>query len=219
MGLGGPPCAPSQPLGVPLCSPLLGSDVTFVVGREQQRVFAHRCVLACRCQAFRGMLGGCGEDPPSSVPPQGPFVLGNVQPDVFLAVIEFLYTNSVSLNSHIVSGEGGGRIWGGLIFFFFWVVLHGERERIWARWASWVPSSSGFSVSVGTGGADLIGGVRPAGPVQGMALLHPGCRVPPLCPYAGGHPRMTLKMIRGGREDGTTHVHRLSPVPQPQMCP
>uniref|UniRef100_A0A8B9ERJ7 BTB domain containing 19 n=1 Tax=Anser cygnoides TaxID=8845 RepID=A0A8B9ERJ7_ANSCY len=78
------------------------SDVTFVVGREQQRVFAHRCVLACRCQAFRGMLGG-GEDPPGSVPPQGPFVLGNVQPDVFLAVIEFLYTNSVTLNSHIAA--------------------------------------------------------------------------------------------------------------------
>uniref|UniRef100_A0A8C0FFX2 BTB domain-containing protein n=1 Tax=Bubo bubo TaxID=30461 RepID=A0A8C0FFX2_BUBBB len=32
------------------------SDVTFVVGREQQKVFAHRCVLACRCQAFQGML-------------------------------------------------------------------------------------------------------------------------------------------------------------------
>ncbi|NXL87672.1 BTBDJ protein, partial [Alectura lathami] len=77
------------------------SDVTFVVGREQQRVFAHRCVLACRCQAFRGMLAG-DEDPPGSVPPQGPFVLGNVQPEVFLAVIEFLYTNSVTLNSHIV---------------------------------------------------------------------------------------------------------------------
>lgn len=119
MGLGGPPCAPSQPLGVPLCSPLLGSDVTFVVGREQQRVFAHRCVLACRCQAFRGMLGGCGEDPPGSVPPQGPFVLGNVQPDVFLAVIEFLYTNSVSLNSHIVSGEGGRKDLGWVDFFFF----------------------------------------------------------------------------------------------------
>ncbi|XP_071897933.1 BTB/POZ domain-containing protein 19 isoform X3 [Anas platyrhynchos] len=39
---------------------------------------------------------------PGQQPPvQGPFVLGNVQPDVFLAVIEFLYTNSVSLNSHI----------------------------------------------------------------------------------------------------------------------
>ncbi|NXN40336.1 BTBDJ protein, partial [Rhinoptilus africanus] len=80
------------------------SDVTFVVGREQQKVFAHRCVLACRCQAFRGMFsqGLVGsEDPPGSIPPQGPFILGNVQPEVFLAVIEFLYTNSVTLNSHI----------------------------------------------------------------------------------------------------------------------
>ncbi|XP_057281833.1 BTB/POZ domain-containing protein 19 isoform X1 [Pezoporus wallicus] len=80
------------------------SDVTFVVGREQQKVFAHRCVLACRCQAFRGMLsqGPAGsEDSPSSISPQGPFILGNVQPEVFLAVIEFLYTNSVTLNSHI----------------------------------------------------------------------------------------------------------------------
>lgn len=88
------------------------SDVTFVVGREQQKVFAHRCVLACRCQAFRGMLsqGPAGsEDSPSSIPPQGPFILGSVQPEVFLAVIEFLYTNSVTLNSHIVSGDGAGR--------------------------------------------------------------------------------------------------------------
>ncbi|XP_048800960.1 BTB/POZ domain-containing protein 19 isoform X1 [Lagopus muta] len=77
------------------------SDVTFVVGREKQQVFAHRCVLACRCQAFRGMLTS-NEDPLSSVPAQGPFILGNVQPEVFLAVIEFLYTNSVTLNSHTV---------------------------------------------------------------------------------------------------------------------
>ncbi|NXX21133.1 BTBDJ protein, partial [Podargus strigoides] len=80
------------------------SDVTFVVGREQQKVFAHRCVLACRCQAFQGMLsqGLAGsEDPPGSDPPHGPFILGNVQPEVFLAVVEFLYTNSVTLNSHI----------------------------------------------------------------------------------------------------------------------
>lgn len=83
----------------------------FVVGQEQQKVFAHRCVLACRCQAFRGMLGQApvgSQDSSSSVPPQGPFILGNVQPEVFLAVIEFLYTNSVTLNSHIVSGDGAG---------------------------------------------------------------------------------------------------------------
>uniref|UniRef100_A0A8B9EYW1 BTB domain containing 19 n=1 Tax=Amazona collaria TaxID=241587 RepID=A0A8B9EYW1_9PSIT len=81
-------------------------DVVFVVGQEQQKVFAHRCVLACRCQAFQGMLsqGPAGsEDSPSSIPPQGPFILGNVQPEVFLAVIEFLYTNSVTLNSHIAA--------------------------------------------------------------------------------------------------------------------
>lgn len=75
-------------------------------------MFAHRCVLACRCQAFQGMLGqgpAGSEDSPSSIPPQGPFILGNVQPEVFLAVIEFLYTNSVTLNSHIVSGDRAGR--------------------------------------------------------------------------------------------------------------
>uniref|UniRef100_A0A8B9NCE8 BTB domain containing 19 n=1 Tax=Accipiter nisus TaxID=211598 RepID=A0A8B9NCE8_9AVES len=90
----------------PLWSPLSHSDVTFVVGQEQQKVFAHRCVLACRCQAFQGMLGqgpAGSEDSPSSIPPQGPFILGNVQPEVFLAVIEFLYTNSVTLNSHIAA--------------------------------------------------------------------------------------------------------------------
>ncbi|NWI14892.1 BTBDJ protein, partial [Crypturellus soui] len=78
------------------------SDVTFVVGRERREVFAHRCVLACRCQAFQGMLSPAGgEGPAGSAAPQGPLVLGNVQPEVFLAVIEFLYTNCVTLNSHI----------------------------------------------------------------------------------------------------------------------
>lgn len=74
-------------------------------------MFAHRCVLACRCQVFRGMLSQApvgSQDSSSSIQPQGPFILGNVQPEVFLAVIEFLYTNSVTLNSHIVSGDGAG---------------------------------------------------------------------------------------------------------------
>uniref|UniRef100_A0A8C6ZYE8 BTB domain containing 19 n=1 Tax=Nothoprocta perdicaria TaxID=30464 RepID=A0A8C6ZYE8_NOTPE len=80
------------------------SDVTFVVGRERREVFAHRCVLACRCQAFRGMLSAAG-----GPAPRAPLVLGNVQPDVFLAVIEFLYTNCVTLDSHIAAvtyGQG-----------------------------------------------------------------------------------------------------------------
>lgn len=101
------PC-PSPRAHHPSLSPLPHSDVTFVVGREQQKVFAHRCVLACRCQAFRGMLsqGLTGsKDSTGNIQPQGPFILGNVQPEVFLAVIEFLYTNSINLNSQIVSGD------------------------------------------------------------------------------------------------------------------
>ncbi|XP_039339012.1 BTB/POZ domain-containing protein 19 isoform X2 [Mauremys reevesii] len=77
------------------------SDVTFVVGRERQEVFAHRCILACRCQAFQGMLSQPQAGAQEPWPPQTPLVLSHVQPEVFLAVLEFLYTNSVTLNSLI----------------------------------------------------------------------------------------------------------------------
>ncbi|XP_067423915.1 BTB/POZ domain-containing protein 19 [Emydura macquarii macquarii] len=77
------------------------SDVRFVVGRERQEVFAHRCILACRCQAFLGLLSPPQPDAQEPQPSQAPFVLGHVQPEVFLAVLEFLYTNSVTLNSRI----------------------------------------------------------------------------------------------------------------------
>ncbi|XP_065411409.1 BTB/POZ domain-containing protein 19 isoform X2 [Chrysemys picta bellii] len=75
------------------------SDVTFVVGRERQEVFAHRCILACRCQAFQGMFSQPQPDAQEPWAPQAPLVLSHVQPEVFLAVLEFLYTNSVTLNS------------------------------------------------------------------------------------------------------------------------
>nr|XP_042700996.1 BTB/POZ domain-containing protein 19 isoform X2 [Chrysemys picta bellii] len=39
--------------------------------------------------------------PRSRGPPQTPLVLSHVQPEVFLAVLEFLYTNSVTLNSFV----------------------------------------------------------------------------------------------------------------------
>ncbi|XP_015277459.1 PREDICTED: BTB/POZ domain-containing protein 19 [Gekko japonicus] len=70
------------------------SDVTFLVGGEQQEVFAHRCLLSCRCQAFHAMLSQPQET-------QAPLLLSHVQPEVFLAVIEYLYTNSVTLNNGI----------------------------------------------------------------------------------------------------------------------
>ncbi|XP_053893801.1 BTB/POZ domain-containing protein 19 isoform X4 [Malaclemys terrapin pileata] len=75
------------------------SDVTFVVGRERQEVFAHRCILTCRCQAFQEMFSQLQPDAQEPWAPQTPLVLSHVQPEVFLAVLEFLYTNSVTLNS------------------------------------------------------------------------------------------------------------------------
>ncbi|XP_038616305.1 BTB/POZ domain-containing protein 19 [Tachyglossus aculeatus] len=77
------------------------SDVTFLVGKERQEVFAHRCLLASRCEFFGGLLEQKPPAPAGRGPPRGePVVLDQVRPEVFLAVLEFLYTNSVPLNSH-----------------------------------------------------------------------------------------------------------------------
>ncbi|KAM9241594.1 BTB/POZ domain-containing protein 19 isoform 2-T2 [Dugong dugon] len=74
------------------------SDVRFVVGQEQREVFAHRCLLACRCNFFQRLLG---LEPGSGVP--SPVVLSTVPAEAFLAVLEFLYTNSVKLHYHSVA--------------------------------------------------------------------------------------------------------------------
>ncbi|KAM3840541.1 BTB/POZ domain-containing protein 19 [Vipera latastei] len=68
------------------------SDVTFLVGKEKQKVFAHRCLLSTRCQVLHAMLSQPHET-------QVPLTLNHVQPEVFLTVIEYLYTNGVTLNS------------------------------------------------------------------------------------------------------------------------
>uniref|UniRef100_G1Q549 BTB domain containing 19 n=1 Tax=Myotis lucifugus TaxID=59463 RepID=G1Q549_MYOLU len=73
------------------------SDVRFVVGQERQEVFAHRCLLACRCNFFQRLLG---PEPGPGVP--SPVVLSTIPAEAFLAVLEFLYTNSVKLHRHSV---------------------------------------------------------------------------------------------------------------------
>ncbi|XP_006006296.3 BTB/POZ domain-containing protein 19 [Latimeria chalumnae] len=77
------------------------SDVRFVVGKERREVYAHRCILACRCEVFHGMFS---QQQLQSGDPQAqltPFILSSVHPEVFLAVVEFLYTNCVTLNAVI----------------------------------------------------------------------------------------------------------------------
>uniref|UniRef100_A0A8C3WTC5 BTB domain containing 19 n=1 Tax=Catagonus wagneri TaxID=51154 RepID=A0A8C3WTC5_9CETA len=73
----------------------LYSDIRFVVGQERQEVFAHRCLLACRCNFFQRLLGS---EPGPGVP--SPVVLSTVPAEAFLAVLEFLYTNSAKLHRH-----------------------------------------------------------------------------------------------------------------------
>ncbi|XP_013917388.1 PREDICTED: BTB/POZ domain-containing protein 19 isoform X2 [Thamnophis sirtalis] len=68
------------------------SDVTFLVGKEKQKVFAHRCLLSTRCQVLHAMLSQPNDT-------QVPLILNHMQPEVFLTVIEYLYTNGVTLNN------------------------------------------------------------------------------------------------------------------------
>ncbi|XP_069498453.1 BTB/POZ domain-containing protein 19 isoform X3 [Ambystoma mexicanum] len=86
-------------LGSLLNNPLF-SDVKFIVGKEQREICGHRCILACRCRAFHEMFLEHPLLADSSVQLR-PIILCDVQPEVFLAVMEFLYTNCVTLDSHI----------------------------------------------------------------------------------------------------------------------
>lgn len=74
------------------------SDVTFAV--DGRHVYAHRCVLAARSQFFRTIF--CGEMPIQNVPQQrqpGPLVIpvGIVGYDVFLLVLQFLYSGQLAI--------------------------------------------------------------------------------------------------------------------------
>ncbi|XP_068095625.1 BTB/POZ domain-containing protein 19 isoform X3 [Hyperolius riggenbachi] len=77
------------------------SDVSFVVGKERQMIHAHRCVLACRCKVFHSMFTHQLQGVQSPQELQIPFVLADMNPEVFLAVLEFIYTNSVTLTNQI----------------------------------------------------------------------------------------------------------------------
>lgn len=73
------------------------SDIRFVVGEERQTIYAHKCLLAARCEVFRAMFAvQQGDDQPA------PLVLSDIKPTIFLAVLEFIYTNCCSLSTDMV---------------------------------------------------------------------------------------------------------------------
>ncbi|XP_037683324.1 BTB/POZ domain-containing protein 19 isoform X3 [Choloepus didactylus] len=137
------------------------SDVCFVVGQERQEVFAHRCLLACRCNFFQRLLG---VDPGPEV--SSPVVLSTVPAEAFLTVLEFLYTNSVKLHRHSVSPLGGSG--SGCKRQRSWPVT------LWAEGQGKLPSIPPTTYSAGPGGADGGRGVRAGGTARGGCNLWPG---------------------------------------------
>ncbi|EDV23421.1 BTB/POZ domain-containing protein 19 [Trichoplax sp. H2] len=70
------------------------SDIKFIVGDTKQMIYAHRSILSARCDVFDTMFHD------NSVAIENndvPYILSDVQPDSFLAVLEFIYTNCCSL--------------------------------------------------------------------------------------------------------------------------
>ncbi|XP_065184982.1 BTB/POZ domain-containing protein 19-like [Sycon ciliatum] len=63
------------------------SDLQFVLGEDRHLIYAHRCILAARCEVFRAMFAE------RSASDDMPFVLSDVQPITFIMMLEFIYTN------------------------------------------------------------------------------------------------------------------------------
>ncbi|ESP00327.1 hypothetical protein LOTGIDRAFT_225923 [Lottia gigantea] len=76
------------------------SDIKFMIGPNKQPMYAHRCILASRCAVFKAMFSeqvGNNKHKDKDVP----LVLTETSPEVFLAMLEFIYTNCVSMTSKI----------------------------------------------------------------------------------------------------------------------
>jgi len=79
-------------------NPLL-SDVQFVVGEERKQVFGHKAILSPRCEVFKAMFAQASDSKPKMENGAHVFVLSDTQPHIFLAVIEFIYTNRCYLDA------------------------------------------------------------------------------------------------------------------------
>ncbi|KAL3869280.1 hypothetical protein ACJMK2_041983 [Sinanodonta woodiana] len=76
------------------------SDIKFLVGPNRKVIYAHKCILSSRCMVFKAMFTeqaskGGGMDKDTQLPFQ------DMSPDVFLAVLEFIYSNTVTLRPKI----------------------------------------------------------------------------------------------------------------------
>ncbi|EDQ84649.1 uncharacterized protein MONBRDRAFT_30025 [Monosiga brevicollis MX1] len=96
------------------------SDITFIVGDTREKIHAHRIILAARCEVFRAMFAEQRAQAKSGKKDNVPLVLPDVRPSatnapkekkqsshvngnqLFLAVLEYIYTNSCTLKPSTV---------------------------------------------------------------------------------------------------------------------
>ncbi|XP_060070404.1 BTB/POZ domain-containing protein 19-like [Ylistrum balloti] len=76
------------------------SDIKFLIGPNRKPIYAHRAILSARCAIFKAMFADQAQRG-SSGDKDVPCVLSDMSPDVFLAMLEFLYTNCVTLTPKI----------------------------------------------------------------------------------------------------------------------
>lgn len=75
-------------------------DIQFLIGPSRKKIFAHRCILSGRCEVFKAMfVDHIQKNGP--IEKDVPFVLSDMTVEVFLAMMEFIYTNSVALSPKI----------------------------------------------------------------------------------------------------------------------
>ncbi|CAH1243471.1 BTBD3 [Branchiostoma lanceolatum] len=74
------------------------SDVKFVIGEERRNIYGHRCLLASRCEVFRVMFADHEQRGKDTT--MYPFVLQDTNPDIFLSMMEYIYTSCVTLDIH-----------------------------------------------------------------------------------------------------------------------
>ena len=86
---------------IELMETLICSDIKFVLGSTRAIFYAHQCILMMRCEVFRAMLTTQGNL--KSKDGKLSLVLSDAIPEVFTAMMQYIYTNCVTLNCNIVS--------------------------------------------------------------------------------------------------------------------
>lgn len=76
------------------------SDVKFLIGQNRKAVYAHRCILSSRCAVFKATFAEQSQKN-GTIDKDTPFVLSDMNVDIFVAMLEFIYTNCVTLTPKI----------------------------------------------------------------------------------------------------------------------